>query len=435
MMKEEERVRCPIHDLINFKRSRDEDILLWKLVQTSAIQRLRRIKQLGFSEFVYPGASHTRFSHVLGAMHMARRMLDVFAKNEAMEISADLPINRKATLAAALLHDVGHGPFSHVFEEISDHFGVGRDHESYTLDIIDSPEIKEILTEYGVYEKTRQFFAKEPGYSVFNAVISSQMDCDRLDFLCRDRYHTGIRSAAIDLEWLFDSLRIEQVPVDDEGHVHQYSFVLAEKGLAVAEEFVIAYMQMYHTVYFHKATRGIQFLVHDMLVALLGESETIPQMRATTLSNFIHNGGELATYMQLDDSSILALAHMAAENNWGHGTTLARRFLNRDSYKCFEIPSTVSGNVPRSKLERFRTALQTENIYFIEDIISHRSYKQHAVTDPNFLKNILIKKDGEIESLGNVSGFLRAPAPRVARIYFANSGARDRARVVYQGLG
>jgi uncharacterized protein len=434
-MKEEERIRCPIHNLINFKRSREEDVLLWKLVQTNAIQRLRRIKQLGFSEFVYPGASHTRFSHVLGAMHMARRMLDVFQKNEAMEIPSDFSENRKATLAAALLHDVGHGPCSHVFEEISDHFGLTRDHESYTLDIIDSPEIKAILSSDGIYEKTRQFFSKEPGYSVFNAIISSQMDCDRLDFLCRDRFHSGIRSAAIDLEWLFDSLRIERVPVDDEGSAYQYSFVFLEKGLAVAEEFVIAYMQMYQSVYFHKATRGIQFLVRDMLVAILTESESRPQVKDSQLSTFIRNGGQLDTYMRLDDTSIVSIAHAAADNNWGRATELAKRYLSRESYKCFEIPSTTSGNVPRAKLERFRAALTEEHIYFIEDIISHRSYKQHAVTDPNFLKNILIRKDGEIESLGSVSGFLKTPAPRVARIYFETSEARDKAKTIYHGLG
>jgi len=89
-MKEEERIRCPVHDLISFKRKHDEDVLLWELIQTPAIQRLRRIKQLGFSEFVYPGATHSRLSHVLGAMQMARRMLDVFQKNDAFESVDDL---------------------------------------------------------------------------------------------------------------------------------------------------------------------------------------------------------------------------------------------------------------------------------------------------------------------------------------------------------
>src|SRR6516225_5324119 len=108
-MKDEERIRCPVHDLISFKKQRSEDVVLWKLLQTPALQRLRRIKQLGFSEFVYPGATHTRLSHVLGAMQMARRMLDVLQRNNAFGEVENFEPQRSATLAAALLHDVGHG--------------------------------------------------------------------------------------------------------------------------------------------------------------------------------------------------------------------------------------------------------------------------------------------------------------------------------------
>ncbi len=402
-MKEEERIRCPVHDLIKFKRSRDEDVLLWELIQTEPVQRLRRIKQLGFSEFVYPGATHSRFSHVLGAMHMARRMLDVLTRNEALGAGdGDLTLDRMATLAAALLHDIGHGPYSHVFEEISDYFDLGQDHETYTLQLIDHAEIKEKLVRFGVYERTRRFFSEEPGYSVFNAIISSQMDCDRLDFLCRDRHHTGIRSAAIDLEWLFDSLRIEKVAVDDTGVAEEYSFVFSEKGLAVAEEFVIAYMKMYQNVYFHKTTRGIQYLVRDMLIELLTKNSDRAEIKSLPIARFFRDRGTLSTYLELDDTSVLAIAQIAAGNNWGRGSELSRRFLKRETYKCYEFPSTSTGNVPRNKLERFRSKLRSDGLYFIEDMISHRSYKQHAVTDSNFLKNILIKKDGEHESLGNV---------------------------------
>jgi uncharacterized protein len=99
-MKEEERIRCPVHDLISFKSQRPEDVVLWNLLQTPAVQRLRRIKQLGFSEFVYPGATHTRLSHVLGAMQMARRMLEVLQRNNAFGEVAELDRQRSATLTS-----------------------------------------------------------------------------------------------------------------------------------------------------------------------------------------------------------------------------------------------------------------------------------------------------------------------------------------------
>lgn len=267
-MKEEERIRCPVHDLISFKSQRAEDVLLWNLLQTPAVQRLRRIKQLGFSEFVYPGATHTRLSHVLGAMQMARRMLDVLERNNAFGEVSNFAVQRSATLAAALLHDVGHGPYSHVFEEVCETLGIEKKHEEYTLEFIDSEPIKPLLDDAGIFEETRRFFTEEPGNAVFNSIISSQLDCDRLDFLVRDRHHSGIRAANIDLAWLFDSLNIEKVAIDDEG-AFEYSFVFSSKGLAVAEEFVLSYMKMYHSVYFHKTTRGVQHLVRDMLVEVI----------------------------------------------------------------------------------------------------------------------------------------------------------------------
>jgi HD superfamily phosphohydrolase len=243
----DQRIRDPIHNLIAFSSKRPDDPLLWDLVQSAPIQRLRRIKQLGFSEFVYPGATHSRFSHVLGAMQMARRMLDVFERNDIFP-KRDHVRRRRETLAAALLHDVGHGPYSHVFEDVAGELEQAQSHEGYTRQIIEQTEVKAILRKHGVYEGTRRFFTGEAGSDPYSRIISSQMDCDRLDFLVRDRYYTGIRSAAIDLAWLFDSLRIEEVPIDPVRQLRAYSFVVLPKGLSVVEEFVFAYMKMYENV-------------------------------------------------------------------------------------------------------------------------------------------------------------------------------------------
>ncbi|HEY1781301.1 MAG TPA: HD domain-containing protein [Roseiarcus sp.] len=400
------------------------------------MQRLRRIKQLGFSEFVYPSATHTRFSHVVGALQMARRMLQVLQRNQSLGDSEDTKLDITATLAAALLHDIGHGPYSHVFEEISEHFQITDSHEDYTKALIESEEIAGILRNYGVFERIKRFFDKEPGYSVFNAVISSQMDCDRLDFLCRDRYHTGIRSATIDLEWLFDSLVIDKVEKDDRGEVKEYSFVFKEKGLVVVEEFVLAYISMYRNVYFHKATRAVQHLVRDMLIDLVDHHSDESQVKDLPIVQYFLKkidpiNDKLNLYLELDDLSIIELMKISARNHWGLASDLARRFFARDLYKCFELQNTEGGNVPRRKLERFRGALRENGIYFVEDILAHRSYKQYAVTDANFLKNILVSKDHEIEPLGSISDILKVPPKRIARIYFRTSADRDAAIALY----
>lgn len=268
-MDRDQRIRDPIHNLVSFSAKRDEDQLLWRLLQTAPVQRLRRIKQLGFSEFVYPGATHTRFSHVVGAMEMARRMLRVFERNEVFSADDRHKHRRKATLAAALLHDVGHGPYSHVFEDVSSSLGVEQHHEEYTKEIIGSGEIRPILDEFGVFDDVTQFFSTEPGFDPYTAIITSQMDCDRLDFLSRDRYHTGIRSSSLDLDWLFDSLRIDEVPLDPASGTRGFSFVVLPKGVSAAEEFVISYVRMYQNIYFHKTTRAVQHLVKDILTCAL----------------------------------------------------------------------------------------------------------------------------------------------------------------------
>lgn len=332
-MKYFERIRDPVHDLISFNSSIDDDQLIFELLGLPTLQRLRRIKQLGFSDFVYPGATHSRFSHVLGAMQMARRMLDVFQKNRVITGLSD--IDRRATLAAALLHDVGHGPYSHVFEEIAEELGHTKSHEMYTLELIDSEEVKSVLEKFGVFEATRRFFSKEPGDHIANTIISSQLDCDRIDFLCRDRYHCGVRSAQIDLAWLFDSLSIQSVLVDDRSDASQYAFVFEGKGLTVAEQFVIAYMEMYKNVYFHKTTRGVQHLVKEIIRISYRDYRDHPSIKENRLLSYLDGNKDLEFYKRLDDGTVLSLIHACSDSSVGRARDFSNRFLNRHLLKMF----------------------------------------------------------------------------------------------------
>ncbi|MEA2974554.1 MAG: uncharacterized protein QOF19_74 [Alphaproteobacteria bacterium] len=429
-MDRDQRIRDPIHNLISFSIQRSEDSVLWELLKTPPIQRLRRVKQLGFSEFVYPGATHSRFSHALGAMHMARRMVEIFERNAVFASRNDHKHRRLSTLAAALLHDIGHGPYSHVFEEVSANLELDESHEAYTLAILDTKEIKNILKESGIYEDTKKFFTTEAGYDPYTRIISSQMDCDRLDFLTRDRYHTGLRSAAIDLEWLFDSLRIEEVPIDPVHSLKGFSFVVLPKGISVVEEFVLSYMRMYQNVYFHKTTRAVQHMVTDVVrMAATGEMRSSRLVKDQPLIKFFKDKRHRTTenYLRLDDTSIISLLRVIADGNQGPISDLANRYFKRDSYKCLELPTSSSGEILKSASAQFIDVLAEKKIEFFDDRLPAKSYKQYDVMDENYLKNILIKKDGEYEPLGTVSEIVKNIPPKMIRLYFRNTKDRDKA--------
>jgi len=425
----DQRIRDPIHNLIAFSAKSADDQALWELLQTSPIQRLRRIKQLGFSEFVYPGATHSRFSHVLGAMHMARRMLDVFERNSVFPKREHLLL-RRATLAAALLHDVGHGPYSHVFEEVTAGLGQQQSHESYTEQIIEETNIRSILRKHGIFDETKRFFASEAGSDPYTRIISSQLDCDRLDFLVRDRYYAGLRSATIDLAWLFDSLRIEEVPIDPIRQLKAYSFVVLPKGISVVEEFVLAYMKMYQNVYFHKTTRAVQYMVADIIsMAVSKDLRSNKKIKVHPIVRYLSDKRQrtLDNYLCLDDSSVISLLRDLADQKLGDVSVLARRYFARDTYKCMELPTYSSGEIRKGISSKFIDRLKNSNIEFFDDRLPVKDYKQYDVMDENFLKNILVKRDSEYEPLGWSSEIVKNPPAKKMRIYFKTEQGRDRA--------
>src|SRR5680860_27915 len=260
----DQRIRDPIHDLIKFSAEREFDEILWKLVQTSEFQRLRRIAQLGFAEIVYPGATHTRFSHSLGAMEMARKMLTVLKHNKVVEESDS---NENATICAALLHDVGHGPLSHVFEEVSESCGIKIHHEDWTKQIIKDSNIGTILREYdpGIHKNILSFFEVEHGSDLYSTIVSSQFDADRLDFMLRDRYFTGVKFGSIDPAWIFDCLKIQQLSIDPDSDAEKYRFVVSQKGFSAIENYFYAYTELYSKVYFHKTSRAAQIMMKQIL--------------------------------------------------------------------------------------------------------------------------------------------------------------------------
>lgn len=446
----DQRIRDPIHNLIKFSSNIQDDEILWHLLQTPPLQRLRRVKQLAFSDFVYPGASHTRFSHSVGAMQMARRMLEVFERNKVLIQNRDSQLWHRATLCAALLHDIGHGPYSHAFEAVSENLNITTRHEEYTSRIIEETEINDLLSGSStpalpssskeLFDATLSILKTDPGETQYSRVISSQLDADRLDFLMRDRHFTGVHFGEIDLEWIFDSLTIEKIPVELGSSVKQWTFVVSEKGRLVVEGYLAAYAHMYTNVYFHKTTRAVEAMVKEILSEVFSNENFKDKLPADDrLLVYFSEGREpsIEHFMTLDDSAILSLISRVALGNFGRASELAKRFLRRDLFKCFEPPKQPKEDPPNKKIGNFIDSMDEQGITYIKDLPSHKGYKQFEVTDNNFFKNILVRSaiDDEPKSIGTLNPAVVhfADKPTI-RFYYDDSHQREQARTLWDSL-
>src|ERR1051326_4568464 len=226
-------IRDPVHDVIAFRLERGVDGLLFRLVNTPEFQRLRRIRQLGMAHLAYPGADHSRYSHCLGVMETARKILGELGKSFRLDEEGEL-----LCVVGAMLHDLGHGPFSHVFERVT-----GIHHEHLTQRVILDPEseVHRTLAEHdrALPEKVAAFLRFEPRRTVFSDVISSQLDADRFDYLLRDNLMTGSRYGSFDLEWLLHALTIAETP----GRL-----AVTVKGISAVETYLQARFNMYRNV-------------------------------------------------------------------------------------------------------------------------------------------------------------------------------------------
>lgn len=219
-------IKDPVHGYISV-----EDFLI-ELIDTLEIQRLRRIRQLGFSYLVYPGANHTRFEHSLGTYHLATMLINNLNLNET---------DKKSIQAAALLHDIGHGPFSHTSEEVIERAG-GPSHEEFAKNKIKNSDLSKSLEKNNV--PLNRVLDLIDGEGEFGEAISSELDVDRMDYLVRDAHYTGVAYGSIDYERLINEIDF----MDGE-------LIVKEGGLRAAESLLVSRFLMQPTVYFHHASR------------------------------------------------------------------------------------------------------------------------------------------------------------------------------------
>lgn len=312
--------RDPVHDYITVT-----DSVISELIDTAEFQRLRRIKQLGTSSFTFHGAEHTRFSHCLGVYHIARRITDYFSLTFPLEWNPD---ENLLTQCAALLHDVGHGAYSHTFEGLFD-----TDHEAMTREIITSSytEINAVLRKVApdFPEKVASVIShKYPNPQVVQ-LISSQIDADRMDYLLRDAYFTGAVYGQFDLTWI---LRVI-VPTEN-GIAFKYS------GMHAVEDYIVSRYQMYMQVYFHAASRSMEVLLQKLLArakVLYIQNPDYFVLNSPCLVPFFEQKANLQDYLRLDDGVMNTYFQAWMNHPDSILSDLATAYINRHLLKSIKF--------------------------------------------------------------------------------------------------
>ena len=326
-------IRCPVHGFIPFDDWERE------IISQPAFQRLRRIRQLGWTDQVYPGAMHTRFEHALGVMHMATLLYDEIVKRSLPVLKSELAYNevglrrdKQLVRFAALLHDVGHGPFSHAAEELLPLKGDSGErfaHEDYSAAIVrrffrDVIEDHPLNTNYDFKAEDIAGFLEgsiQARKTVFwRDLITGQMDADRIDYLIRDSLHAGVDYGRFDWQRLLNT--VEAVPWPN-GRAPRLG--INEGGLHAAEGLVLARFFMFTQVYFHKTRIAFDHHLRGALRALLPNGFPSPE------------GSALDEYLKWDDWRLLGL--LADGQGGDHGKRLATRNHFREIHHTPETPS------------------------------------------------------------------------------------------------
>jgi hypothetical protein len=341
-------IRDPVHNIIPFEDNLTGRLLL-SLINTREFQRLRRIKQLGVGHLVFPGAEHTRFAHSIGVMHVARVFLDRITGVLGRKIDKT---QQAAVLAASLLHDIGHGPFSHAMERI-----IGERHEQRTREIIlsDATEVNERLREFhkDLPDRLDEFFLEdvEEGPADHNIpafltqIVSSQLDADRFDYLLRDSAATGTDYGKFDLRWLLQNLFLDET---------RSRFFLGHKAILAAEHYVYARYHMYRMVYFHKTTRAAEVMLRLLFKRLrerIADTDSAQKVAPGTPEVVLRafgGGMPLDTFLGLDDYSIVEFWRCCQRSDDPWLSELGAGLLHRRLYKAIDVtdftsPSVVSG--------------------------------------------------------------------------------------------
>ncbi|MCW8898263.1 MAG: HD domain-containing protein [Flavobacteriales bacterium] len=374
--------------------------IIFDLIEHPYFQRLRRIKQLGLTHLVYPGALHTRFHHAMGTMNLMTKAIDVI-RSKGHEITDEEAVG---VTIAILLHDIGHGPFSHALEHSIVN---GISHEEISTLFMDklNQEFK------GKLDVALKIFRNEYPKKFLHQLVSGQLDMDRLDYLRRDSFFTGVSEGVISTERIITMLT-----------VHNDHLAIEEKGIYSIEKFIIARRLMYWQVYLHKTVLSAENLLVNILKrakSLANNNEELfctPSLKTFLyaqhdLASFKNNPKLLDEFANLDDYDIMTSVKVWQKSEDKILAKLCKMMVNRNLYKVVINDSRLAKDELNAIKEKFSRQLkisEKEIEYFVfQDAIENNAYNPKMDKINILLKNNTVKDISEAADTLNISSLAR----------------------------
>lgn len=359
-------INDPVHGFIKIPYE-----IIFDIMEHRCFQRLRRISQTGLLSLIFPGATHTRFHHAIGAMHLMFNALEIL-KQKGVKISTE---EEKGAMLAVLLHDVGHGPFSHALENIlMDNWH----HEKLSLLLME--QLNEEFS--GELTIAIQMFQGKYHRKFFNQLISSQLDVDRLDYLKRDSFYTGVSEGNINTQRILSTLNV----LDDE-------LVLDEKGIYSIEHYLVARMFMYWQVYYHKAA----VLAENLLIKIMNRAKTLVSQNvkveaSENLKYFLYRESsieateeDIARFMELDDTDVLQAIKSWKNHDDFVLSYLCKTVINRKFPKIIYSSTPFSDDLVQEKIRETNLYFGIENGDLLVDNIERNLLPYDKTKQPIYL--------------------------------------------------
>lgn len=366
------------------------DDLVYDLINHPIFQRLRRIKQLGLTNLVYPGALHTRFHHAIGAMYLMTEALQVL-KSKGIKITDD---ESRAAIVAILLHDIGHGPFSHALEHT---IVKGIHHEDISTMLMD--ELNKVFN--GKLTLAIKIFKNEHPKKFLYQLVSSQLDMDRLDYLNRDSFFTGVTEGVVSSDRIIKML-----------HVQNGELVVEAKGIYSVENFLISRRLMYWQVYLHKTVLSAEKLLVNILrrakeLSLNGEDLFATPALSLFLGNnfskkeFIKNPDLLQQFVLLDDYDIMASVKAWANHKDFILSALCKNLIDRNLYKIElqnkNFTSAFQNQMLEKVMKKYKLTKKDASYFVFSESVNNSAYNSS-----HFQIHIL-QKNGELIDVAKAS--------------------------------